>query len=495
MSKKAELVAKRKKLIADIQTQSDAYNKRRQDNQPAWPDQTRDAWDKTNADFDACEREIKDLDDADEVAARVAHIVESEGRSTRSGRQMPGLDDQLPGDQRTYGDLGLQTRDEAAEYATRQRQRRMLFRAWMLASQAPELIDDEMRSACVALKFDPATQRMRCRTPSTSEVRAMSSRMKYLTPDQRVEALMGGIAEERLSKVTATSGPELVPASFGTQLEWAILTYGGLLAAVTQSFTETGEDTSLPYGDDTGNIGALVGAEGTDVTGAGTPDPAFRRQTWGAWEMTSKFILVPRQLMEDAFVNLEMEIANMIGERIGRLMNLLSTTGNNSSSFAGIVNTTAGIGAPLGYTTAAAGAISYDDTVRLQHSIDPAIRPFGSYMFHDNILLALRLLKDTTGRPIWQPSMVAGQPSTVNGSPYVINQDMSGTIATTQITSVFGRLADYVVRRVRQVELMKLSERFAEKLQYGFLGYTRADGRLRRPTADARCTVKRMAQA
>ncbi len=74
------------------------------------------------------------------------------------------------------------------------------------------------------------------------------------------------MGEQRLSKVTATAGPELVPQTFGTQLEWAILTYGGFLAAATQNFTETGEDTSLPYGDDTGNTGAFVGAEGTDVS-------------------------------------------------------------------------------------------------------------------------------------------------------------------------------------------------------------------------------------
>lgn len=493
--KRKELEERRKKLAADIQTQANAYDERKKKSENPWPDETRKAWDAVNTEFDSVENELRELNDADAVAARVAHIRDAEGRSTRNGRQMPGLDDQLPGDTRTYGDLGLHDRDEAAAFATQQRQRRMALRAWMIADQCAHLIDDEMRSACAALKFDPNSSRMNVRTPSDSEVRAMAARMKYLTPDERISALSGVHQEQRLSKVTATQGAELVPQSFGTQLEWAILTYGGMLAAVTQNFTETGEDTSLPYGDDTGNIGAFVGAEGTDVSGQGTPDPAFARQTWGAHELTSKFILVPRQLMEDAFLNLEMEIANMIGERIGRLMNLSGTTGNGAAAFKGILNTPATLGAPLGYTAAAAAAITYDDSVKLQHAIDPAIRPFCSYMFHDNILQALRLLKDTTGRPIWQPSMVAGSPSTVNGSPFVINQDMASAITTGQLTMVYGRLTDYVIRRVRQIQVMKLSERFAEKLQYGFLGYTRADGRLRRPTAAARCTVKHMAQA
>jgi HK97 family phage major capsid protein len=491
--KRKELEERRKQLIADIRTQADAYEARKKKGENPWPDETRKAWDTINTDFDGIEKELKEMDDAEAVSARVQHILDAEGRSTRGGRQMPGLDDQLPGDTRTYGELGLQNRDEAAAYATEQRQRRLAFRAWMIENQCPELVTDEMRSACTALRFNPSSQRISLRTPSESEVRAMAATMKYLTPDQRVAALQG--EQRALSKVTATAGPELVPHTFGTQLEWAILTYGGMLAAVTQNFTETGEDTSLPYGDDTGNTGAFVGAEGTDVITQGTPDPAFARQTWGAHELTSKFILVPRQLLEDAFVNLEMEVANMIGERIGRLMNASGTTGNGTNAFKGIVNTPATVGAPLGHTTAAAGAITYDDLVNLQHSIDPAIRPFGSYMFHDNILRALRLLKDTTGRPLWQPSMIVGSPNTINDSPYVINQDMASSIATTQITALFGRLSDYVVRRVRQVQVLKLSERFAEKLQYGYLGYTRADGRLRRPTAAARCTVKHMIQA
>jgi HK97 family phage major capsid protein len=495
MSKKAELEARRKVLIADIRKQGDEYEARKKENKPAWPDATRDAWDKVNNEFDGVEKELKEIDDAAAVSARVQHIVESEQRSTRNGKQLPGLDDHVPGDtEHTYGDLGLRDRSEAAAVATRERQRRCVFRAWMLAQQAPELIDDEMRDACKALRFDPAGHKMLCRTPDTNSVRAMAARVKYMSPDERINLLLGG-EQRALSKVTATAGPELVPASFGTQLELAILTYGGMLAAVTQTFTDTGEDTSLPYGDDTSNAGAWVGAEGTNVQGQGTPDPAFRRQTWGAFELTSRFILVPRQLLEDAFVNLEMEIANMIGERIGRTMNLSATSGNATNQMTGIVNVTAGLGAPAGSTTAAAAAITYDDLVNLQHSIDPAIRPFGAYMFHDNILRALRLLKDTTGRPLWQPSMAAGAPATLNDAPYVINQDMASTIATTNITAVYGRLSDYVVRRVRQVEVMKLSERFAELLQYGFLGYTRADGKLRRPTADARATVKRMTQA
>lgn len=113
MSKKAELVAKRTALAAEIKKQADAYNDRRSKNETAWPDATKDAWDTVNREHDEVDAQIRQLDNDDAVAARVRQIVDSEGRSTRNGRQMPGLDDQAPGEDRTYGEMGLQDRDEA----------------------------------------------------------------------------------------------------------------------------------------------------------------------------------------------------------------------------------------------------------------------------------------------------------------------------------------------------------------------------------------------
>ncbi len=74
---------------------------------------------------------------------------------------------------------------------TEQRQRRLALRAWMIADQCPHLIDEEMRAACTALRFDPHTQRISLRTPDEAAVRAMAAHMKYLTPDQRIAALHG----------------------------------------------------------------------------------------------------------------------------------------------------------------------------------------------------------------------------------------------------------------------------------------------------------------
>ena len=52
------------------------------------------------------------------------------------------------------------------------------------------------------------------------------------------------------------------------------------------------------------------------------------------------------------------------------------------------------------------------------------------------------------------------------------------------LTMLFGRLRDYKLRMVRGVRILRADERFLEKLQIGFMGYVRVDGKLLRPTSN-----------
>jgi len=50
--------------------------------------------------------------------------------------------------------------------------------------------------------------------------------------------------------------------------------------------------------------------------------------------------------------------------------------------------------------------------------------------------------------------------------------------ASVRKTIVFGRLDKYLVRRVREMSVLRLVERFADYGQIGFLGFARYDGQL-----------------
>jgi HK97 family phage major capsid protein len=126
-------------------------------------------------------------------------------------------------------------------------------------------------------------------------------------------------------------------------------------------------------------------------------------------------------------------------------------------------------------------SIGYSDLVNLEHSVDPSYRRGAKYMFHDQTLSALKKVLDKYGRPLWMPSGSGiGSDSaqdTLNGYPYVINQSMQ-TIGASSTTVVFGDLKKFHVRRVKDLSVVKLVERYAELGQVAFLSFARLDSNL-----------------
>jgi HK97 family phage major capsid protein len=175
------------------------------------------------------------------------------------------------------------------------------------------------------------------------------------------------------------------------------------------------------------------------------------------------------QLLQDSATNLDTYVPARLGERIGRIVNERLTIGTGTDMPNGIVN------APT-TPAAAAAEIEYADLLDMEHSVDPSYRRQGAqYMFNDMTLKAIKELQDNENRPLWLPSVRAGDPDRILGRTYVINQDYAD-IGTGNVSMSFGLLTKYVARQVNQVVMMRLTERYAEFLQVGFLGFQRWDG-------------------
>lgn len=168
-----------------------------------------------------------------------------------------------------------------------------------------------------------------------------------------------------------------------------------------------------------------------------------------------------------------------LGERVGRILNQHFTTGTGTGQPDGIV-TSATVGVTGTGSLATTGGISYDNIVDLIEALDPA---YGGqdglqFMFHQSVRAALRKLKDSQGRPLWEPSLQAGAADQFAGYSYIINNDMA-TLATNSKSLLFGAIDQaYVIRLVTGLQTMRLTERYADYLQVGFLAFQRADGTL-----------------
>lgn len=295
--------------------------------------------------------------------------------------------------------------------------------------------------------------------------------MEALNGEQR-QALRKGWRSDKEARAqsvgTTTAGGYLVPEGFRRKIVEKMKAYGAVQNEAEVITTDTGNELPWPTNDDTSNVGALL-AENTQVT---EQDMAFGIAQLDAYKYTSKLVRVSIEFLQDVdWINAEDFLARKFAERLARIKNQHFTTGTGTAQPNGIVT-----GAVSGVTAAGVAAITVDELIDLQHSIDPAYRTdSAAFMFNDAVLKATRKLKDGNNNYLWQPSVQAGVPSQFLGARYIINNDMA--VPATGVKSVlYGDFrAGYVVRVVRGIQQLRLDERYADYFQVGFVAFERAD--------------------
>jgi len=295
-----------------------------------------------------------------------------------------------------------------------------------------------------------------------------------LTGEERATLRTGWVDGKELRAqgvATGAAGGYTVPAPFRAKLIEAQKFYSSMRDVAEVITTETGATLPWPTNDDTANVGAIL-SENTQVT---EQDVTLGTNDVGAYMYTSKLVRVSLQLLNDSAFNLESWLAGVLGRRIGRAQNAHFTTGTGTAQPEGIqTNAVIGKTGGTGQTT----SVTYDDFIDLIHSVDPAYRNSGrvGWMFNDATLGTARKLKDSQGRPLWEPSVQVGVPDGLLGYKYTINQDMP-VMAANARSVLFGDFqAGYLIRDVQDVQMLRLAERYADFLQVGFLAFARTDG-------------------
>lgn len=268
---------------------------------------------------------------------------------------------------------------------------------------------------------------------------------------------------------TDSAGGYLVPEGFSGELEKTLKAYGGVRSVARSFPTPDGSDIPWPTVDDTSNVGELLG----ENSAAASQDVTFGAVILKAFKYSSKVVLCPIEFLQDSFFDVGALLRDLLAERIGRITNTHFTTGGGVGMPQGVtIGISAGKTGISGQTT----SVIYDDIVDMEHSVNSAYRSGARWMFADTTLKALKKIKDTTGRPIWMPGMVAGEPSTINGYPYVINDDVAAMAANAK-SILFGNFSKFIVRDVMAITLLRLVERYAEYGQVGFIAFSRHDSR------------------
>lgn len=305
----------------------------------------------------------------------------------------------------------------------------------------------------------------------------------------------------------------LVPQGFWDNLQVALKAYGGLLNLANVIKTDSGAPMPWPTTDPTGQLGIYL-TENTALNGSDLIE--FGQGMMHAWFISSDVIKASYAILNDSAFDVDQFVTDRIGERIGRKIaaELHTGAGAVSSALTGLSTSltayaqtnTAGatpaiggyyqpaaaekafwLGASGGSTAAATlagGQISWGSVLGMIGTVDPAYRAMGRacFVLNDVVQQNIRQLTDGFGHPLWQPDLTVGPSSgpvaRIEGFPVVVDQNAASVSTSGGTTGglLFGDFKTALnVRMVNQAGTLRLTERYAEFLQVGYIGYVRLD--------------------
>ncbi len=364
-----------------------------------------------------------------------------------------------------------------------ERDRTEALRAWMCAGNPNSEISQETRDLArrCGMPLEARSIKIAMFAPKALKATewygaAGAGSLRAGSEDKRV--WQQAIDEERaaltgLQSSTTTGGYTVADEMMGS-LEQALLAFGGMRSVSTVIRTGTGGPLPIPTTNDTANKGEIIG----ENTTSNELEMTFGQLVLDAWKYSSKYVLASMEFLQDSSINVSEFLGTALGTRIARIQNDHFTTGSGSQP-----NGVVSAATSSSVTFASATTVTADNLTDLIHSVDPAYRGNGRFMFHDGGLKMIKKVKvlqysgDTVGVPLWMPGLTTGQPDTILGYPYTINQSMTSPTGSAK-SILFGDFSKYIIRDVREVELRRLDELYAVLGQTAFLAFARSDGDL-----------------
>jgi HK97 family phage major capsid protein len=277
------------------------------------------------------------------------------------------------------------------------------------------------------------------------------------------------LAQTRAQTTSDSAGGYTIDSILANEIIKSLKDFSGVRQVAKIINTSTGADLIYPTNNDTSNLGAIL----SEATADTELDTVMGAKTITAYMYTSKIITISKQLLQDSAFDLIGFITNDIFvNRIGRIQNKHFTVGTGSSQPEGLAWF-----ASQGAVAADDATIALNDLLTLKHSVDVGYRANGTFMMNDATLLAIKKLSLAGNYPLFQPSFAAGAPSTIDGSNYVVNNDMPN-IGAGDRSVLFGDFSKYIIRDAGGMQVMRMTERYAEYLKDGLIGYMRTDGKL-----------------
>jgi len=258
----------------------------------------------------------------------------------------------------------------------------------------------------------------------------------------------GDESEVRTYSALSTAGVP-IPQNFLASYVEKLKSFSGIREVANVITTATGQSLKNPYTDDTASVGERL-QESDPVS---LSNPTFNSTNFVAYRYSSKGLKYSAQLLQDAGIDVTAYLQNIFAKRIGRITNSEFTNGG-IGAMAGVIPSITAV-----QTSAAPTAVSVSEIISLQ-ALDAGYLDGAVYMFSPGVERALKALTTANGEAVFE-EMRTGR--VLAGYPYVLNVDMSASLAANAKAIVFGNFKHGVTIREVFPSLLVSSERFIEQ--------------------------------
>ena len=144
-------------------------------------------------------------------------------------------------------------------------------------------------------------------------------------------------------------------------------------------------------------------------------------------DMHEFYVQVPisRQMERDSVFDIQAEVREVVTTEMSRFEGEKFLQGTGSGQAQGLVTST-DFNTLVTADTASddISAITADEVIEVKYQLKQTYRDNGTYALTREGLQHVRTLKDNDDDYLWQPGLALGEPSTIQGSPYVEMQDL-----------------------------------------------------------------------
>lgn len=144
---------------------------------------------------------------------------------------------------------------------------------------------------------------------------------------------------------------------------------------------------------------------------------------------------ITRKLLRTSAVNIEALVSENMAYQIAIKLESEFMVGTGSSQMLGIFTASAnGINTDRDVTN----GISYLGLVDTKYHVKAQYWPNASWIMSRTVMKHVQKLRDSTGRPLWSESLIAGQPDRILGNPVYVSEYAPASVVDGAYTLAFG---------------------------------------------------------